>query len=85
MEKEYLTLKRASASRPSGEWNDDDFDVLADGEVVGRIFKADAAPVGSPWMWTLFFPPHEGRVPIHGYAATREWAMVALAESWRRE
>jgi hypothetical protein len=24
-----LILKRASASRPSGEWNDDDFDVLA--------------------------------------------------------
>jgi hypothetical protein len=32
-----LILKRASASRPSGEWNDDDFDVLADGTVVGRI------------------------------------------------
>jgi len=43
MEKDYLTLKRASASRPSGEWKDDDFDVLADGEVVGRIFKANAA------------------------------------------
>jgi hypothetical protein len=53
MEKDYLILKRASASRPSGEWNDDDFDVLADGVVVGRIFKANAAPVGSPWMWTL--------------------------------
>lgn len=39
-----LILKRASASRPSGEWNDDDFDVLADGIVVGRIFKANAAP-----------------------------------------
>jgi hypothetical protein len=38
-----LILKRASASRPSGEWNDDDFDVLADGAVVGRIFKANAA------------------------------------------
>src|SRR5262249_38797894 len=24
-----LILKRASASRPSGEWSDDDFDVLA--------------------------------------------------------
>jgi hypothetical protein len=24
MDKDYLTLKRASASRPSGEWNDDD-------------------------------------------------------------
>jgi hypothetical protein len=34
-----LILKRASTSRSSGEWNDDDFDVLADGTVVGRIFK----------------------------------------------
>jgi hypothetical protein len=50
-----LILKRASASRPSGEWNDDDFDVLAGGVVVGRIFKANAAPLGSPWMWTLAF------------------------------
>jgi hypothetical protein len=41
-----LILKRAASSRPSGEWNDDDYDVLADGAVVGRIFKANAAPVG---------------------------------------
>jgi hypothetical protein len=34
-----LILKRASASRPSGEWKEDDFDVLADSAVVGRIFK----------------------------------------------
>jgi hypothetical protein len=46
-----LILKRASVSRPSGEWNEDDFDVLADGAVVGRIFKANASPVGSSWMW----------------------------------
>jgi hypothetical protein len=39
-----LLLKRASASRPSGNWNDDDFDVLCDGLVVGRLFKSDAAP-----------------------------------------
>jgi hypothetical protein len=39
MEKNYLILRRASASRPSGKWNDDDFDVLADGDVVGRIFS----------------------------------------------
>ena len=44
MDKDYLILKRASASRSSGEWNDDDFDVLANGEVVGRIFKTNAAP-----------------------------------------
>jgi hypothetical protein len=53
-----LILKRASISRPAGEWNDDDFDVLANGVVVGRIFKANAAPVGSPWMWTLAFGHH---------------------------
>jgi hypothetical protein len=76
---------RASASRRSGEWNDDDFDVLANGAVVGRIFKANAAPVGTPRMWTLIFPHHEGRSPIHGYEATREAAMAAFANSWRRK
>jgi hypothetical protein len=37
MEKDYLILKRAAVSRPSGQWSDGDFDVLANGEVVGRI------------------------------------------------
>ena len=56
-----LILKRAAANRPSGDWNDDDFDVLADGVVVGRILKVHAAPVGTPWMWTLAFGQHEDR------------------------
>jgi hypothetical protein len=41
MEKDYLTLKRASANGSSDQWNDADFDVLADGIVVGRIFKTE--------------------------------------------
>jgi hypothetical protein len=65
MQKDYLILKRACASRPSGEWNDDDFDVLAVGEAVGRIFNANAAPVGSPWMWALTFPHQEGVARPH--------------------
>jgi hypothetical protein len=40
-----LILKHASTSRSSGEWDDDDYDVLADGVVVGRIMKAAAVPV----------------------------------------
>jgi hypothetical protein len=36
-------VSKASASRPSGEWDDDDYDVLADGVVVGRIMEAAAA------------------------------------------
>jgi len=85
MDKDYLVLKRASTSRPSGEWNDDDFDVLADGAVVGRIMKVHAAPEGSPWMWTLGFGHHEDRTPTHGYEPTREAAMAAFAKSWRHE
>ena len=85
MDKDYLALKRASTSRPFGEWNDDDFDVVCDGVVVGRIMKAAAAPVGEPWLWTLAFVHHEDRTPTHGYATTREEAMAAFAKSWRRE
>jgi hypothetical protein len=80
-----LILKRASASRPSGKWNDDDYDVLADGEVVGRILDAAASPVGMPRMWTLHFEHHKDRTPTHGYTATREAAMAAFAKSWRRQ
>jgi hypothetical protein len=80
-----LIFKRASASRPSGEWKEDDYDVLADGTVVGRIMRAAASPEGSPWLWTLAFGHHEDRTPTHGYAATREAAMAAFAKSWRRE
>jgi hypothetical protein len=78
-----LILKRASASRPSGEWSDDDYDVLADGIVVGRIMNAAAAPVGSSWLWTYGFDPRERR-PAHGYGRTREAAVAAFAKGWRR-
>jgi hypothetical protein len=82
---QQLILKSASKSHPSGEWNEDDYDVVADGLVVGRIMKAAAVPVGMSWMWTLGYGYHEDRTPIHGYAATREDAMTAFAKSWRRE
>ena len=75
--KDYLILKRASGSRPSGEWNDDDYDVLANGAVVGRIFKANAAPVGSPWMWTLAFGHHEDRTPTHSAPQRAHWGCGA--------
>jgi hypothetical protein len=62
-----LILKRASTSRSPGEWSDDDYDVLADGIVVGRIMKAAASPLGGPWLWTLAYGHHEDRTPIYGY------------------
>jgi hypothetical protein len=78
-----LILKRASASRPSGQWSDDDYDVLADGEVVGR--KVTAASENTPCMWTLGYGHHKDRWPTPGYEPTREAAMAAFAKSWRRQ
>ena len=81
-----LILKRASASRPSGEWNDDDFDVLADGVVVGRIMKAAAKPADASWLWTPAYGYHEDRTPTHGYEAdTRGGDGCRSRKSWRRE
>jgi hypothetical protein len=77
-----LVLKRASASRSSGQWSDDDYDVLVDGEKVGRIMKAAAKPADASWLWTLAYGQHEDRTPTHGYEATRE---AAFAKSWRRD
>jgi hypothetical protein len=81
----WLILKRASVSRQSGQWRDDDFDVLEDGVVVGCIFFLDAVgPQGRPWMWAS---GHNGdiRRAAHGYEPTHEAAMAAFAKSWRRE
>jgi hypothetical protein len=80
-----LILKRANASRPSGEWSNDDYDVLEDRVVVGRIFFISAAgQADRQWMWAS---GHNGdiRRAAHGYEPTREAAMAAFARSWRRE
>ncbi len=62
-----------------------DYDVLAEGFVVGRIMKVTTSPAGTPWMWTLAYGYHEDRTPTHGYEPTREAAMAAFAKSWRRK
>jgi hypothetical protein len=81
MQEDYL-LQRAALSRPS--WTDDDFDVVSNGKILGRILKSGVS-VARPWMWTLILPHHEDRTPTHGYAVTREAAMAAFAKSLRLE
>ena len=78
-----LILKRAAASRPSGEWNDDVFDVLADGVVVGPHLQTGRLARRGCGRWPL------GIMRIaraaHGYEPTREAAMAEFAKSWRQE
>jgi hypothetical protein len=53
-----LTLKRASASCSSSQLRDDDYDVLENGVVIGRIFMVPVAPEGRPWMWASGSRPY---------------------------
>jgi hypothetical protein len=80
-----LVLKRASASRSSGQWSDDDYDVLENGVVVGRISKEQVAPPGRPWGWASGHSAATVKRAAHGYEPTREAAMAAFAKSWRRQ
>src|SRR5262245_26465330 len=71
MTSEPLILKCGSASRPSGQWSDDDYDVFEDGVKVGRIFKVPVAPQDRPWMWAS---GHDGQIARAAAARSKEAA-----------
>jgi hypothetical protein len=56
-----LVLKRASASRPSGQWRHEDYDVLADGKVVGRICEDASGNTPPELRWFPGRSPRSGR------------------------
>ena len=62
-----------------------DYDVIADDWIVGRIVLSDASPAERPWLWSLDHEFYQGREQTHGYEATREAAMQALARAGLRE
>jgi hypothetical protein len=74
-----LILKRA----PIG-WNPDDYSVIENGVIVGRIFKVPIAPEDRPWMWAS---GHNGDLhsAAHSFESTREAALAAFVRSRRRE
>jgi hypothetical protein len=76
-----LILKRASKSRPSGHWSEDDYDVFDDHH-IGRIMLHPQAPQGQPWFWTI--TAREAKPSIHNksYAPTREQAMADFKARW---
>jgi hypothetical protein len=78
-----LVLKRASASRSSGTWKHEDFDVIADGEVVGRILEEGPAfgPPDLRWGWSItsIVPTS---LALHGTAATIDEAKIKFREAW---
>jgi hypothetical protein len=79
-----LFLVSANKSRLSGQpWPDDDYEVrdgAADGPVIGRIYKQDFSPSGTPWFWGLLILP--AMAADRGTAETREAAMAELKARW---
>src|SRR5262249_61471834 len=63
-------------------WNQEHYDVLEDGVVVGRIFLMPIGPRGRPWMWAS---GHNRAIARSARRRTDEAAMAAFARSWRRQ
>ena len=62
-----------------------EYEVIADGQVIGRISLFSSSPAGTPWMWSIDFAFHEGREYTRGFAASREAAMEAFTGCWFRD
>jgi hypothetical protein len=74
-----LTLKRGKLSRSSGQWQDEDYDVLADGKVVGRIYEDASAstPPSLRWFWWVI-------EVVGGHAPTLDEAKAKFSDNWTR-
>jgi hypothetical protein len=81
-----LVLKRASASRPSGQWQDEDYDVLADGKVVGRIYEDASAstPPEMRWFWSVTSIVPAVPNGTYGHAATLDEAKAKFRAAWMK-
>jgi hypothetical protein len=77
-----LVLRRASTSRPSGSWEDDDFDVFDGDRDIGRIYRVNGHD--GTWFWGVSF--QVTRRKSYGYALSLEDAKAAFRaeyEVWR--
>ena len=82
----WLILKRASASRLFGK--DEDYDVLADDKVVGRIYEPRGSRFGPSelrWGWSIITIVPGTPGVTNGTAATREEAMAKFRAAWDQQ
>ena len=76
-----LILKTTSAHY-GGNWSDDDYVVLCDGQVIGRILLHLMAPPGQRWYWAISAREQAPSIYNRGYSATREQAMTDFKTRW---
>ena len=71
-------ILKPTGSHYGREWSGDDYVVLRDGEVIGRILLHPMAPPGARWFWTITAREQSPSIYNHGYSATRDEAMAAF-------
>jgi hypothetical protein len=80
-----LVLKRGKFSRSSGTWKDEDYDVRADGKVIGRILE-EGSRFGPPelrWFWSITsIVPASSKT--YGHAATLDEAKAKFRDNWTK-
>ena len=76
-----LVLRRASVSRISDSWSEDDYDVLDGERVIGSIYLATDCP-GSPWFWGVSFEVIHRK--SYGYANSFDEAKVGFRAEYER-
>ena len=61
---------------------ENDYVVLHDGQVIGRIFMSPQAPQDQPWFWTITTMDYPPTIHSRGFSATREEATAAFKARW---
>ena len=77
-----LILKKTGSHYGSPDWGDEDYVVLNDGQVVGRIMLHPQAPKRQPWLWTITARDMPPSTHNHGNADTLEDAKAKFKAQW---
>jgi hypothetical protein len=78
-----LKLCKAKGNRPEPpEWDENDFDVLWEGQAVGRIYRRmGARDDAQSWSWSILIVTAPGTT-TNGLAATLDEAKAAFSRNW---
>ena len=79
-----LILRRANASRISGSWQQEDYDVFDGDHDVGRIYLVDSDGGNKTWFWGVSFQLTNRK--SYGHSTSLDQAKVAFRveyEAWK--